>query len=692
MSDLLISECDGCEALTIELEGVRILLPDAGCDELAASGCAAGLAAPSACGGALARALPRVDCALVCAAHSLVAPAVLELCARAAARIYATEPMVALLRAELSELERSARFDLAPDGHAPEERPGVGLATIAAVRSHLVSVVYGQRVRVGPLTLTATSAGGVLGAAHWSVRASSGFCLAVAGPACEPARAALLAAPYALRPNPVALRPARALLLPRCALAARRGAGAPQQPAARAPALVGMLSAVCAALRAPEAGLEPLVVLTQAHGALAEALEALGRVLDNPAAHGLRPEATELRLVLVAPSAPPLLAFCAAAPEWHLAERQRHAMGPNYLYPFGGWQKGGRLVLARNWAGAAPYVREGAELAARAILLCSAQAWEGAPPRPSASTRWLAVPLDAPAARAVERRAGAAGAGEADGQPLLAREAAGLTAERLLSWEGALALLAASGAAPTHVICHTGRAAHHAAGAGGEGGDGGLSPALAREVGRSLRGPGGAPAEPPAVLLLHAGGGSARVPTADGSSFRAQLSDKAARALVARRTADSESAFAAARLLLVAGAQDGEPHGLALELPVARAPGGPARGRVGGAVLWGAPDPRRVLGALEQLGFDAECVACAPLPAQGSGAAGARGARGEGARCAQRVEVRLLGQYAGATLAIGEGCSEVVVDARMGIGADAALVARRALRQVVLDELLGAEC
>lgn len=728
--------------LSVELEGVRILLPDGSADELLAGDCEAGREPLPAddCAGNPSRA--RADCVLISAAHSALVPGVLELCACAAGQVLATEPMIALLRAQLFELEHAAHFDRAcahsrfaaatTDAPCSPQRPRarVGLACIEAVRDRLASVVYGQRVRIGPLILTAASAGGILGAAHWSVRTSTGFVLGLVAPSCEPARSAQGARPYALRPDPFALRTAHALVLPRCALASRRAPSLPRPPQ-RPAAFAAMLGAVCSALRAPEMGLEAVVVLSLAHGALAEVLDALGRALDLPREHGLRAEASALHLVVVAPSAPPLLAFHAAAPEWHSAERQRHAMGPNYLYPFGAWQRAGRLVLAPDWIGAAPYAREGAGLQPRAIFVCSTQAWADSPARPAEYMRWLPVPLDAAAARAVELRASRAGrssAGVGGGDEATAGCGAGtlpavgaawLASERLLHWEGAAAMLAASGAKPAHIIvplelgwCRgEGSGAGEVGGRGESGerssgrGGGGASAELA-DLADALRAElcakPSAPArngELPAMLLLEPGG-AVRVPTTDGLSFSARLSEGAARALVARRTSDGKHAFADTQLLLVeGGGKGGKRRGLTLELPAAMALDGAAysaagagldgaAGAEGARLFWGAPDPRRVLGSLEQLGFDAECVAVSH-----AGAAVCAGHKGgacglEAVGAHEAVEVRLLGQHAGAKLVISDRMSEIVVDGRAGIDASAALVARRALRQIVLGELL----
>ncbi|KAJ1625425.1 hypothetical protein T492DRAFT_843938 [Pavlovales sp. CCMP2436] len=158
----------------------------------------------------------------------------------------------------------------------------------------------------------------------------------------------------------------------------------------------------------------------------------------------------------------------------------------------------------------------------------------------------------------------------------------------------------------------------------------------------------------------------------------ATLSEAAAHSLVAKRPRGTdEVAYASARLRLAPPAQ-GEAD-CSLSLPVSVS----ADGRVDGAgapALWGSPDPHRLVGALERLGFDAECWA----------RPGGEGAEQEveGAEAEWEVEVRLLGQYAGAKLVLRARSSEVLVDGRLGIDAGAALVARRTLRQVVLSELL----
>ncbi|KAJ1625424.1 hypothetical protein T492DRAFT_843937 [Pavlovales sp. CCMP2436] len=271
------------EHLRVRLCGVHILVPDACslsalvCDSLAYE----------------AEGTPRVDCVLVVDVHSALSASSLRVCARLEpCVILATEPMAALFRAELCELEYhafaktcdvAARRARPANGAAPPQPAALGPDCIARIRARLTPVVHGQRLAVGELTLCASSCGGLLGACSWSLRTPSGFEAVVLGPTCEPAHSRTGVQVRALAADPLALRSARVLVLPRnanpCGGAVDGGAPAqPQQPVAHSPArtradapahppaFVSMVGLVYAALCAADAALEPLVVLSLAHG------------------------------------------------------------------------------------------------------------------------------------------------------------------------------------------------------------------------------------------------------------------------------------------------------------------------------------------------------------------------------------------------------------------------------------------
>jgi hypothetical protein len=96
--------------------------------------------------------------------------------------------------------------------------------------------------------------------------------------------------------------------------------------------------------------------------------------------------------------------------------------------------------------------------------------------------------------------------------------------------------------------------------------------------------------------------------------------------------------------------------------------------------LWGSPDPASILGALEQIGLDAECYTV-PCP---------RHHEHEGPDQSS-VEIRLLGQYYGAKMVIAREGTQIVSDGVVGLSPANALVARRTLRQVLLSQLLASE-
>jgi hypothetical protein len=734
----------------------------------------------------------RVDCVLVSDAFSALQPEALAVCARATGRIYATEPMLALIRAELDEWQAAAavreparRADADAEDAADAEAdadaddasgPAYGAATrallplFARVRAKLSGVVYGQQLQVGPLLVVARAAGGVMGAAHWAVRrreagcaaegeeegACGGDALTLLGPLGEGADSPHARAVHAPAADARALRSATgAVVLPssRAAVAAAapfespRGsapgaaAGSDAQrlsapprhaleaaaplpappPSARPPpppsALSALVEATCAALRLPPcAGLDPLVVVTLAHGLLAELVEAVGGALAYPRAHGLPLEATGCALVLISAGAPALLSFAAAAPEWTSARRGAAALAPAPLLPWAQWRQSSRLVLCASWAGAAPFVRECARAAVRCVVVCAAQLAAAAPARPAAGCAWLVLAADADAARAA-RSAPLARAGAARFAPALACCAA----ERRLSAADALALLARAGARPAHLLLPLrgrGGAADAAAAADGGDGDGGARAAAAAAAAAAracgLRA---------AVRVLPRGGAAVALPMAPASR-RAILSLAAARSLSALRApadgggggdgggcGDGVACAYANASLRFGGRESDAALGTDDALPVlavgarhaadASAPAqrGDARGDGDGggdgdgdgdSLLWGPPpEPQRVVGALERLGFDAECFALASGVGVGGGGGGGVGGGGGGASAAVR-EVRLLGQYTGAKLVLTADSTHVVVDGRLGISAGAALVARRTLREVVLGELLRA--
>lgn len=661
-----------------------------------------------------------VDVVLLCHARTALAlPAALAH-PSFRGRLLATEPVVATLRAAWHD-ELHAHGCVRPIDEAalraePEVDSAARRSEISACLARLTTVVYGQVVEVGATSVCAYSAGATLGAANWVLHARGDYRVALLGSVTDLGG---LPRVHALSSQPGALAAADVLVLPivlsdqsahgsalkrmaalvSAALDDSAGAGdgqgsaaesgggtAPRPPHAGAPPQQPRaLRCACAGEPRAPGGSDVLVTLSLEDGALVDAVEVLDAVLRARAGRGQRAPP----LVLVSSGASAALAFAQAAAEWAAPERQPRGFAPSPVFPFAEMQRHGRLHVVRHWAEAAGWVRASAAELPRAVLLCTAAMLSAAPSQPRADGRWRVLPLDAASAREAARTLGARGGALVEGLPcfaharrLRARDANALVSRTLRPHSLALSAPPAALLAALRL-----RGAH------------GAESAAEAPVAQAS-----APPAPPRVHVLGGAGEPLRLP-ARGGFWRARLDGAVAAALPAllgppgadlgcvgsvAPSRGAGHAGADAAWACVPDARFSVALGASGELTLSAAPARgraaqqPARAEYSGARsgrcrLWGRPDPDRVLDALEALGIQARAFVDAPTP----------GARGAGAAEPaepepSRIEIRLLGEYAGAGAVLHRDCTEIFVDGRRdGLAPGAAHVALESLRHAL---------